>query len=732
MSLKNRILLVFTLLMFAGIWGLATRLAHVLESDLEQSLAAQMASTVDYVAREVDSEIKLRVQAIDDIARQVTADMVARPDLAQRFMASQITAYKLFPHGLQLLNTDGVVLALHPFQEGRIGNSRADREYFKEAMASGKTVVGQPVQGRFSNEPILSMAAPIRDAAGTIKGILIGTVALSDSNMFGELGESKIGQSGYFVVISRRTGTIVSATDKRRLLQPVPARGLNPLFDRRMYQGYEAAGVTVNSLGDEVFTVARNMKTTDWLVLAGLKTQEAFEPIATLKRQIYIIALLMSVLIAVALRLVLTRQLSALDEAATAIRRMTSGKAPFAPIPVQHEDEIGLLVKSFNELAIRRQQLDDELRQQRDLYQTLLKAQSEIGEGVFIIENHRISFANEALCQLYGYTQEEILALPSFAMLAHPDDRERVIGNYRRRLSGEQFTNRYEISILTRDQRRLEVEIAVAVMAADGVPRVVVVMANITERKRMEGALQQAKQELEARVKERTAALNTANRTLSNEIAERRRLEQEIIEISEEAQKSIGQELHDGLGQLLTGIAFVCKGLEKKLADQARPEAQSAGKIVELVAQAIDQTRQLARGLYPVEVEANGLMAALGSLASRTSDVFGVNCSVRCNRPVLVEHRITAINLYRIAQEAINNAIKHGRASRILIELSEAEGKLRLSITDNGVGVSASQTSPPSGMGLHIMRYRANMIGATLDIRAAAEGGTEIVAYQHE
>lgn len=732
MSLKNRISIVFVLLMFAGIWGLATRLAYVLESDLKQSLSNQMAGTVDYVARELDSEISLRTEALNDIARAVTADMIGNRAKAQGFMASQISAYRLFPYGLQLLSTQGVIVALHPFQEGRIGNSRSDREYFKEAMESGKTVVGQPVRGRFSNDPIVSIAAPVRDTTGTIKGVLIGTIALSDANMFGELGETKIGDSGYFVVMSRRMRTIVSATDKRRILQPVPVLGVNPLLDRRLVEGYEAAGVTVNSLGDEVFTVSRNMKTTDWLVLAGLKTDEAFEPIVTLKRQVYGIALLLSVLIALALRMVLARQLSALDEAATAIRRMTSGAAPFAPLPVRRDDEIGLLVDSFNQLAVRRQSLDDELRRQRDLYQTLLRAQSEIGEGVFIVESERVTFANEALCRLYGYSLEEIQALPSFVLLAHPDDRERVLNNHRRRLHGERFANRYEIAILTRDRRRLDVEIAVAVMASDGQPRVVVVMADITERKRMRVALHQAKDELEARVRERTAALDAANRTLSDEIAKRRRLEQEIIEISEEAQKHIGQELHDGLGQLLTGVAFVCKGLEKKLADQALPEAASAGKVVQLVAQAIDQTRQLARGLYPVEVEANGLMAALSSLATSTSEIFGVQCAFRCDEPILIDDRITAINFYRIAQEAVNNAVKHGKANHILIALDGANDKIRLSVTDDGVGVEPSNPSRRTGMGLNIMRYRANMAGAALDIRAAQGGGTEIVAYQYE
>jgi PAS domain S-box-containing protein len=732
MSLKNRILIVFMLSMLVAIWGLAKRQAYVLESNLEQSLSKQMEGLVDHVARGLDSEIMLRIDALNDIAGSVTTDMMANPDKVQRFLGSHITAYRLFPYGLQLLNPDGVIVTLYPFQEGQIGHSLADLAYFKSTMSSGKTVVGQPVRGRFSNEPLLSIAAPIRDASGVIKGVLVGSIALSDANMFGGLEKTKIGHSSYFLVLSRSTGIIVSATDKRRILQPAPAMGVNPLLDRRIYEGYEAAGVTVNSLGHEVFTVSRNMKNTDWLVLAGIKTDEAFEPIKTLKRQIYALALLVSVLISVMMRIVLARQLFALDEAATAMKKMASGSIPFAPLPVRKNDEIGLLVGSFNQLANHRQALDIELRQQRDLYQTLLKAQSEIGEGVFIIENERVTFANEALCRMYGYTLEEFQALPSFTLLTHPDDRERVLNNHRRRLHGEQFANRYEISALTRDQRRLEVEIAVAVMASDQPPRIVVVMEDITERKRMQIALHQARDELEIRVKERTAALDAANKTLNEEMAQRRRLEREIIEISEDAQTHIGQELHDGLGQILTGVAFICKGLEKKLADQTLPEAVSARKVGQLIAQAIDQTRLLARGLYPVEVEANGLMSALNSLAERTSEIFGVHCTFRCDEAAPVNERIATINFYRIAQEAVNNAVKHGRAGNILITLSVVNDKIRLTVADDGVGIEPLSTLQLKGMGLHIMRYRANMVGATLDIRSATGSGTEIVAYQYE
>jgi PAS domain S-box-containing protein len=210
------------------------------------------------------------------------------------------------------------------------------------------------------------------------------------------------------------------------------------------------------------------------------------------------------------------------------------------------------------------------------------------------------------------------------------------------------------------------------------------------------------------------------------DITERKRLEQQIIEVSEDEQKRIGQELHDGLGQHLTGIAFLSKVLEHKLAVQSLPEAMDASEIVKFVNQGISQTRALARNLFPVELENNGLMSALEQLASNINKLFGISCAFTCDNPVLVHDRIAAINLYRIAQEAANNAAKHSKADNIRITLAAADGKIHLSVTDDGIGFDPTRRANHEGMGCHIMRYRADMLGASLLIQKAADSGTEV------
>jgi len=206
------------------------------------------------------------------------------------------------------------------------------------------------------------------------------------------------------------------------------------------------------------------------------------------------------------------------------------------------------------------------------------------------------------------------------------------------------------------------------------------------------------------------------------DITERKRLEQEILEISNREQRRIGQDLHDGLGQELAGIQLMAEVLEQDLKKSKRDAAQ-AGKIAEHVRQTISHTRMLARGLSPVELEANGLMSALHELARHTQALCRVSCEFKCPSPVLVRDNSAATHLFRIAQEAVNNAVKHAKPSRITIDL-RLDGQLgQLSVTDNGVGLQ-SPAPDHSGMGLRIMKYRADVIGAALKVDKAPAGGT--------
>lgn len=231
-------------------------------------------------------------------------------------------------------------------------------------------------------------------------------------------------------------------------------------------------------------------------------------------------------------------------------------------------------------------------------------------------------------------------------------------------------------------------------------------------------SLRSLNRNLEGQVRQRTSAL-------TEEMAERERLESELLEISEREQRRIGQDLHDGLCQHLTGATLAGQVLEEKLAARQLPEASDASRVVDLVEEGINLSRKLAKGLHPVDMEADGLMLALEEYATTTSELFKVSCRFECDVPVLIHDTATAGHLFRIAQEAVGNAIKHGGAKSILIRLDVSEEATVLSVKDDGTGLP--EPLPKSrGMGLRIMAHRSGMIGGVFNARRAGPEGTLI------
>jgi signal transduction histidine kinase len=230
--------------------------------------------------------------------------------------------------------------------------------------------------------------------------------------------------------------------------------------------------------------------------------------------------------------------------------------------------------------------------------------------------------------------------------------------------------------------------------------------------------LRKLQKELEERVRQRTSAL-------TGEIQKRTRLEKELVEIGEQAQRQFGHDLHDTLGQHLTATAFAGQVLTAQLENKSLSEAASSRKLVKLIEESITLTRQFARGLQPVELKPDGLMDGFQELAHNVSERFNISCEFECREPVLLHDAESSTQLYRIAQEAVTNAIKHGRAKFINISLEKNDGGTTLMVTDDGVGLPEAGRDS-AGMGLRIMAYRASMMGATFHIERLPESGTRV------
>jgi signal transduction histidine kinase len=221
--------------------------------------------------------------------------------------------------------------------------------------------------------------------------------------------------------------------------------------------------------------------------------------------------------------------------------------------------------------------------------------------------------------------------------------------------------------------------------------------------------------ELDRRVHERTAALQ-------REMAERRRLDQEIAKVADRERRRLGQDLHDKLGQHLTGTALIAQALKEKLAARSAPEVAEAGRLVRYIEEGIDLTRNLARGFFSPELEADGLLVALQNLAENVRERSAINCVFEGDESIRIDDPTVANQLYRIAQEAVTNSVKHAAAKQIDIQLAMDDSGLVLTVIDDGIGFPDKLQS--EGLGLHLMRYGAALSGATFDVRRNGSSGT--------
>ena len=330
--------------------------------------------------------------------------------------------------------------------------------------------------------------------------------------------------------------------------------------------------------------------------------------------------------------------------------------------------------------------MEEALRASEIRYRRLFESAQ---DGILILNagSGRITDVNPFLAKLLGIAQNKLLGKRLWEIgLFHDVEKSKSAF---RELQRDGYIRYEDLPLETKDGRYIDVEFVSNVYLANGVKVIQCNIRDITERKHLE-------------------------------------VEKAILETIEEEQRRIGQDLHDGLCQQLAGIALIAKALALKLSTKAPDESAEAFEIAELINQAIDQTRDLARGLSPVEIEVPGLAAALEKFATSIARLYKISCVFVHNQSIKHQHEfspILATHLYRIAQEAVNNAIQHGRAKRVVITLAVVKDQGLLTVQDNGIGFQPKDVDAP-GLGLRSMRYRSRMINARFTVGRDTGGGT--------
>jgi len=310
--------------------------------------------------------------------------------------------------------------------------------------------------------------------------------------------------------------------------------------------------------------------------------------------------------------------------------------------------------------------------------------------------------------------------------ILHPDDRRRAEQAWKKSVrKGTPFAEELRIRAADGTYRWFVDRAQPIRCPAGNVTRWFGAATDIDQLKRAQAQLSEARATLEDKVRQRTAGMQAANAALRAEIAERRRLEAEVLRIAEWEQRRIGRDLHDDLCQQLAAIAYLCDSVRPSVKPLSKGAGVKIRRIGALLQRALADARGLARGLSPLNLEGRGLRAALKDLAAAARASHGVTCRVTCPDTLLRDDVTRATHVYRIVQEAVNNAVRHGRARTIRVALRATRRHLRLTIEDNGRGV-ARRPRRSSGMGLDSMRYRAHAMGGSFDIRRRPSGGTMV------
>lgn len=695
-SLKTRVTLTTLAIFLVGIWLLAFYASRMLREDMQRLLSEQQFSTASLMASVINDRLEDRLSALEIVVGKISPAVLNNTATLQTYLEQNPVLQILFNGGVIAFRLDGTAIAEVPLSAGRIGVNYMDVDTIAAALKEGKSTIGRPVIGRKLQAPVLGMTVPIRDAQGKLIGALAGVTNLGKSNFLDVVADSRYGKTGGYLLVAPQYRMVVAATDKSRILETLPAPGINPLIDR-FIQGYEGSAVVVNPLGVEVLASDKGIPVAGWLVAAALPTAEAFAPIRAMRQRMLIATIFLSLLAGILTWWMLRRQLSPLLAAARTLAALSATNQRPQPLHIARQDEIGQLIGGFNQLL-------ETLGEREALLEQILDTSS---VAIFVVDmGGRITQANQRMGEMFG-SSLEALEGSEYLALVHPAERECGREKMLALLSGAIPSVDLDRLYWRFDKTEFWGHLTGKFFYdTSGEERGLVgVIADVTERKQAEAALQLSQEKL-------------------------RELIGHQERIKENERIRIAREIHDELGGLLTGIKA---NIYVAMDQTERTGVVPIQRMIDAAAQvdaAVDTVRRVITDLRPSVLDQLGVWDALEWYAEQTEAQTGLRCRIVMDElaaaTVIDPERSTA--LFRIVQETLTNVTRHAGASQVEIRVSRENGAIKVEVEDNGKGISAEQLLNRKSWGIAGMVERARYFGG--DIRIADTSHGTLVALR--
>ncbi|MEV4782420.1 response regulator [Burkholderia sp. LMU1-1-1.1] len=642
-----------------------------MKADFTKVLFTQQTALIGRTAEELDDKLSMLLDIIALSAHHQPIELAGSTERLRAYYQDR-AVLALFDD-LLVLSPQGMVVADIPAQPGRVGIDASDRAYFRTVMRTRKPLIAEPVIGKSNKQPIVQMVAPVLNANGEVVCVLIGVLRLYKDNVLGHLRTAKIGHSGYFFALTRGDHPVyVLHPDASRLLQPRQP-GANPATTRALRDGFEGTVDSINGDGERALNSYKALKSVDWILAASLPAEEAFEPFDGVLSRVLVWSMVASILAALLIGWLTLRLLAPLIKLRDAIVAMRGDATHFAPLPVRADDEVGQLTAAFNNLMRDRLAADARLQSLVEFAPNAI---------VVVGVDGRIETFNREAERRFGYARDDILGqpletlVPAALRAQHAAHRVKFFAD---RLSAEPVRMGGATTLfgLRRDGSEFPVEINLSAVRTDQGTKVLAVISDITERRRLQLEVEARAQELE---KERDRA-EAANRAKSEFVAN----------MSHEIRTPMNAVL--GMAYLLGNTTLTTQ--QRKYLNMVKVSGQS---LLGILNDVLDFSKIEARHmeLSPVEFSLDDTMNSLATMMTMNAGDKELELAISVEPSVPKRLRGDSMRLQQILVNLAGNAIKFTEQGEVVVGVEldardEHGALLRFEVRDTGIGMTEHQ-----------------------------------------